>query len=70
MLMNLNIIRWVEESGQRNTVMTITELLEEGNNADASWKGISHDVIIKALLELQKTKKAEVFDDQDGVKFF
>ena len=50
--------------------MTVDELLEEGNNSDASWKGISHEIMIKALLHLQKSRKAEVFEDQDGVKFF
>jgi len=65
-----DIYKWVEDSGQRGTVMTITELLEEGTNSETSWKGISHEIMIKALHELQKSKKAEVFDDQDGVKFF
>ena len=49
--------------------MTITELQEEGDNGN-SWKGVSHEIILKALLTLQKEKKAEVFEDDDGVKFF
>jgi len=64
-----DIYRWVESTGQTGTVLTTTELLEEGENGQ-SWKGISLDILIKALLVLQKDKKAEVFDNFDGVKFF
>ena len=61
--------RWVESTGQTGTVLTTAELLEEGENGH-SWKGVSQDILLKALLVLQKKKKAEVFEDQDGVKFF
>ena len=50
--------------------MTTAEILEEGNNSDTTWKGISHEIMIKALQELQRARKAEIFEDQDGVKFF
>jgi ESCRT-II complex subunit VPS25 len=67
--LGMEIYRWVQETGQTGTVMTLTELLEEGENGN-SWKGVSHEIILKALLVLQKEKKAEVFEDDDGVKFF
>jgi len=63
-----DIYRWVQESGQTGTVMTLTELLEEGENSP--WKGVSHEVLLRALMELQKDRKAEVFEENDGVKFF
>lgn len=65
-----DIYRWVEESGQKGTVMTIAEILEEGSSSDTSWKGISHEIMLKSLVELEKSGKAEVFEGQDGVKFF
>ena len=49
--------------------MTLAELMEEGENGNA-WKGISHEILLKALQVLQKEKKAEVFEENDGVKFF
>ena len=58
----------MQESGQTGTVMTLTELLEEGENSP--WKGVSHEVLLRALMELQKERKAEVFEENDGVKFF
>eukprot|EP00088_Acartia_fossae_P046253 TRINITY_DN49936_c0_g1_i1.p1 TRINITY_DN49936_c0_g1~~TRINITY_DN49936_c0_g1_i1.p1 ORF type:complete len:170 (+),score=20.48 TRINITY_DN49936_c0_g1_i1:30-539(+) len=67
--LGMDIYNWVTASGQTGTVMTLTELLEEGENG-SSWKGISHEVLLKALLFLQKEKKAEVFEENDGVKFF
>lgn len=63
------IYRWVTETGQTGTVMTLTELMEEGESGNA-WKGISHEILLKALHVLQKDKKAEVFEENDGVKFF
>jgi len=63
------IYRWVQQTGQTGTVMTVAELLEEGEN-NQPWRGVSQEVMVKALLELQREKKAEVFDDEDGVKFF
>ena len=50
-------------------MLTVTEILEEGENG-ASWRGVSTEVVVKALLALQKEKKAELFEDREGAKFF
>ena len=48
--------------------MTMVELLEEGENN--SWRGVSQEVLIKALRALECDKKCEIFDGEEGVKFF
>jgi len=62
------IYSWVSGSGQINTVLTLSELLEEGETN--SWKGASQEVLLKALRTLETERKCEVFKDLDGVKFF
>ena len=59
----------MSSTGQTGTVLTVAEILEEGEN-DASWRGVSTEVVIKALQALQKERKAELFDDNEGAKFF
>ena len=63
-----DIYKWVTGTGQTGTVMTITEIVEEGDNN--SWRGVSQDVVIKALRSLECDKKCEIFDGDEGVKFF
>ena len=63
-----DVYKWVTETGQTNTVMTLTEILEEGDNN--SWRGVSQEVLIKALKTLECDKKCEIFEGGDGVKFF
>jgi len=48
--------------------LTIQEIIEEGENN--VWKGVSEEIVIKALKALECDKKCEVFEDNDGVKFF
>ena len=62
------VYRWVSQTGQLRTVMTVVELLEEGDNN--SWRGVSQEVLVKALRALECDKKCEIFDGDDGVKFF
>ena len=66
--MGQDVYKWVTETGQTNTVMTLTEILEEGDNN--SWRGVSQEVLIKALKTLECDKKCEIFEGGDGVKFF
>ena len=60
--------RWIESTGQTGAVLTVVEILEEGETN--SWRGVSQDVLLRALKALQCDKKCEVFEDNDGVKFF
>ena len=63
-----DIYKWVKDSGQTGTVMTILEIVEEGDNN--AWRGVSHEVVLKALKTLECDKKCEIFDGEEGVKFF
>ena len=63
-----DIYKWVRDSGQTGSVMTVSEIVEEGDNN--TWRGVSQEVVIKALRALQTEKKCEVFDGEEGVKFF
>ena len=63
-----DIYKWVNDTGQTGTVMTILEIVEEGDNN--AWRGVSHEVVIKALKTLECDKKCEIFDGEEGVKFF
>ena len=63
-----DIYKWVKDTGQTGTVMTILEIVEEGDNN--AWRGVSHEVVIKALKTLECDKKCEIFDGEEGVKFF
>ena len=63
-----DIYKWVKDTGQTGTVMTILEIVDEGDNN--AWRGVSHEVVIKALKTLECDKKCEIFDGEEGVKFF
>ena len=56
------------DSGQKGSVLTVVELEEEGEGN--SWRGVSQEVLLKALRTLEAERKCEVFQDGDGVKFF
>lgn len=63
---------WVEEVGQKNTVLTLYELREgEGTMGQEFW-GMDGELLGRALGVLVKRGKAQVFgsEDQQGVKFF
>ena len=49
-------------------MLTVVELEEEGEGN--SWRGVSQEVLLKALRTLEVERKCEVFQDGDGVKFF
>ncbi|PGH12352.1 hypothetical protein AJ80_06762 [Polytolypa hystricis UAMH7299] len=63
---------WVEETAQKNTVLTLYELVESEATASQEFHGMDLDVLHKSLNVLVKRGKAQVFgsEDQQGVKFF
>ncbi|KAN0069768.1 ESCRT-II complex subunit domain containing protein [Elaphomyces granulatus] len=63
---------WVEETGQKNTVLTLYELIEGEATTSQEFHGMDLDVMLKSLNVLVKRGKAQVFghEDQQGVKFF
>lgn len=66
------IERYVEESAQKGSVLTIYELTEGEGTRGTELHGIDNDVLLKALNILVKRGKAQIFgeDDSQGVKFF
>ncbi|EFQ96671.1 vacuolar protein-sorting-associated protein 25 [Nannizzia gypsea CBS 118893] len=63
---------WVEETAQKNTVLTLYELMEGEATVSQEFHKMDPEVMQKALQVLAKQGKAQVFgsEDQQGVKFF
>ncbi|KAI1616667.1 WNK lysine deficient protein kinase [Exophiala viscosa] len=66
------IATWVEDTGQKGTVLTLYELVEGEATEKQEFHGLDMDVLRKSLNTLVKKGKAQVFGtgDQQGVKFF
>lgn len=66
------IAEWVDETGQRNTVLTLYELTESEATLSQEFHGMDPELLQKSLGILVKRGKAQVFgqEDQQGVKFF
>jgi ESCRT-II complex subunit VPS25 len=62
---------WVDNTGQRGSVLTIYELLEGEGSIGEEFHGMDPDLLQKWLQVLVKRGKAQVFgsEDQQGVKF-
>lgn len=63
---------WVEEVGQKNTVLTLYELREGEATRGQDFWGMDGELFQRALGVLIQRGKAQVFgsEDQQGVKFF
>jgi ESCRT-II complex subunit VPS25 len=66
------IASWVEETGQKGSVLTLYELTEGEATVDQEFYAMDSRVLQKSLSTLVKKGKAQVFgtEDQQGVKFF
>lgn len=66
------IAGWVEDTGQKGTVLTLYELVEGETTENQEFYHLDMDVLRKSLDTLVKKGKAQVFGtgDQQGVKFF
>lgn len=66
------IAAWVEESGQRGTVLTLYEIVQGEATEKQEFYGLDVDLLRKSLNTLVKKGKAQIFgtDDQQGIKFF
>ncbi|KAI9367934.1 ESCRT-II complex subunit-domain-containing protein [Aspergillus egyptiacus] len=66
------ISEWVENTGQKNVVLTVYELIEGEATISQEWHGMDTDVMLRSLNVLVKQGKAQVFgsEGQEGVKFF
>ncbi|RKF55652.1 Vacuolar protein-sorting-associated protein 25 [Erysiphe neolycopersici] len=66
------IADWVDETGQKNMVLTLYELTEGESTLSQEFHGLHSEILQRALAGLVKRGKAQVFgqEDQQGVKFF
>ena len=64
------IYSWAKENGFSNTVCTLYELNEGEDTVGQPFHGLETELLVKALKTLEVEKKAEVFPDNEGVKFF
>ena len=64
------IASWVDETGQKGSVLTLYELIESEATEQQEFHGMDMDVMRKSLNTLAKKGKAQVFGeaDQQGVK--
>lgn len=67
-----SIAAWVEDTGQKGSVLTLYEIVEGDATENQEFHGMNMEVLRKGLAVLTKQGKAQVFgtDDQQGVKFF
>ncbi|KAK0629196.1 ESCRT-II complex subunit-domain-containing protein [Bombardia bombarda] len=63
---------WVDETGQRGTVLTLYELTQGDATVGTEFHGLDPEILQKALGTLVKRAKAQIFgsEDSQGVKFF
>ncbi|KDR08384.1 vacuolar protein-sorting-associated protein 25 [Zootermopsis nevadensis] len=64
------VYSWVQRCGMMNTVCTLYEITDGDNSADEEFHGLDTEIMVKILQTLEVSKKAELFDDNQGVKFF
>ncbi|KAK5091726.1 hypothetical protein LTR05_001911 [Lithohypha guttulata] len=67
-----SIAAWVDETGQKGSVLTLYEIVEGDASENQEFHGMDMEVLRKGLAVLAKQNRAQVFgtDDQQGVKFF
>ena len=66
------IYTWVEETGQKGSILTLWEMLEGEATEGQRWHGMDGELFDRALKVLVKRGKCQVFGEEDsrGVKFF
>lgn len=64
------IYNYIKQKGQTNAVCTLYELTEGPDVVGQPFHGLDESVLIKSLKALEAQKKAEVFPNNEGVKFF
>lgn len=66
------IYNWVDETGQKGTILTMYELQESDAVQSKEWRDMGEDLLRKVLNVLVKRNKAQIFGQEEtaGVKFF
>lgn len=67
-----SILKWVEDCGKTDTVLTVWEIREGEDSEGQEFHGIDERVIMKALHLLERKGRAEIINSgaAAGVKFF
>ncbi len=53
-----------------NTVCTFYELTDGEDTRGQPFHGLERELLVKSLRALENQGKAEIFESEDGVKFF
>ena len=53
-----------------NTACTFYELTEGADAVEQKFHGLENELLIKSLQTLELQRKAEIFPNDEGVKFF
>ncbi len=61
---------WAMDKFGDKAIFTVFELLEGDDTANEPFHGLEKGLFIKAIKSLQAKNKAELFDNDEGVKFF
>ncbi|SMQ46885.1 unnamed protein product [Zymoseptoria tritici ST99CH_1A5] len=66
------IYSWIDDTGQKGTVLTIYELREGDAVQGKEWKDIDETLLRKVLAVLVKRGKGQIFGQEEsaGIKFF
>jgi ESCRT-II complex subunit VPS25 len=64
------IYAYVKDRGMINTVCTFYELTEGADSVEQKFHGLENELLIKSLQTLELQRKAEIFPNDEGVKFF
>lgn len=64
------IYEYVRANGLTNTVCTFYELTEGSDTVGQKFHGLDTELLVKSLKVLELQKKAELFPNDEGVKFF
>ena len=65
------VYAWAKENGMSGGgICTLFEISEGEDTKTEPFHGLEQDMLVKALKSLQLQKKAELFDGNEGVKFF
>lgn len=67
-----SILKWVEDCGKTDTVLTLWEIQNGEDSEDQEFYGVDQRIIMKALQLLERKGRAEIINSDSGVgvKFF
>lgn len=64
------VYKYISDNGLNNTVCTVFEMIDGEDTMNEEFHGLERSVFLKILKSLQADNKCELFDGEEGVKFF